>query len=154
MENAVFTAYIVYLSLIIKSLGTLSFAKDANGKWGYKVAGADPVIPFKKDLELLWTNPYPTDSFGAQTITLSKQISNYKYLVFACYGGSTNTHTIIENTFRLSTETSQFRVYSTIRSRLVSINQANNTVTFSVGYNNDLSVDNALCVPAYVYGIG
>ena len=34
----------------IKALNTnlngLTFAKDANGKWGYKVAGADPVIPF------------------------------------------------------------------------------------------------------------
>ena len=116
-------------------------------------SGADSVLPFSKDLELLWTNPYPTDGFGAQTITLSEQISSYKYLVFACYGGSTNEHAIIENTFRLSTETAQFRVYSAIRSRLVSINQANNTVTFSVGYNNDLSVNNALCVPAYVYGI-
>ena len=28
------------------NLGGLSFAKDADGKWGYKVAGADPVIPF------------------------------------------------------------------------------------------------------------
>lgn len=30
----------------------LSFAQDENGKWGYKV-GADAVIPFKKDNELL-----------------------------------------------------------------------------------------------------
>jgi hypothetical protein len=31
------------------SLGGLSFAQDANGKWGYKV-GADAVIPFKKGI--------------------------------------------------------------------------------------------------------
>lgn len=31
---------------INSSLGGLSFAQDANGKWGYKV-GADAVIPFK-----------------------------------------------------------------------------------------------------------
>ena len=105
------------------------------------------------ELELLWTNPHPTDSFVAQTITLGKSISNYKYIVFACYGGSTNTHGTIENVLRATTETSQFRVYCVIRSRLVSISQSNNTVTFSVGYNNDLSIDNSLCVPAYVYGI-
>lgn len=34
------------------SLNGLSFAQDENGKWGYKV-GADAVIPFKKDNELL-----------------------------------------------------------------------------------------------------
>ena len=35
----------------IKALNTnlngLAFAKNAGGEWGYKVAGADPVIPFK-----------------------------------------------------------------------------------------------------------
>ena len=35
------------VSAINSNLGTLSFVKDADGKWGYKVAGADPVIPFK-----------------------------------------------------------------------------------------------------------
>jgi len=29
------------------NLGSLSFAQSTDGKWGYKVAGADPVIPFK-----------------------------------------------------------------------------------------------------------
>lgn len=29
------------------SLGTLSFGQDDNGNWGYRIAGADPVIPFK-----------------------------------------------------------------------------------------------------------
>lgn len=32
---------------INSNLGSLSFAKGTDGKWGYKVAGADPVIPFK-----------------------------------------------------------------------------------------------------------
>ena len=35
------------VSAINSNLGGLSFVKDADGKWGYKVAGADPVIPFK-----------------------------------------------------------------------------------------------------------
>lgn len=28
-------------------MGDLTFAQDADGNWGYKVGGADPVIPFK-----------------------------------------------------------------------------------------------------------
>lgn len=36
------------VATINSNLGTLSFAKNADGKWGYKVAGADPVIPFKE----------------------------------------------------------------------------------------------------------
>ncbi len=34
------------------SLGGLSFAQDANGKWGYKV-GADAVIPFKSGANII-----------------------------------------------------------------------------------------------------
>ena len=39
-------------SVTNSSLNGLSFAQYENGKWGYKV-GADAVIPFKKDNELL-----------------------------------------------------------------------------------------------------
>ena len=35
--------------------GGLTFAQDADGNWGYKVGGADPVIPFKKgDMNLIY----------------------------------------------------------------------------------------------------
>ena len=34
------------VSAINSNLGKLSFAQSTDGKWGYKVAGADPVIPF------------------------------------------------------------------------------------------------------------
>ena len=34
------------VSEINSNLGTLTFAQNTDGKWGYKVAGADPVIPF------------------------------------------------------------------------------------------------------------
>lgn len=30
-----------------RDLGGLSFGQDANGNWGYKIGGADPVVPFK-----------------------------------------------------------------------------------------------------------
>ena len=29
-----------------RDLGGLSFAQDSEGNWGYKIGGADPVIPF------------------------------------------------------------------------------------------------------------
>jgi hypothetical protein len=34
------------------NIGSLSFAQGTDGKWGYKVAGADPVIPFKSYYDL------------------------------------------------------------------------------------------------------
>ena len=40
---------------INSSLGGLSFAQDADGKWGYKV-GADAVIPFKSGIKLDYDN--------------------------------------------------------------------------------------------------
>ena len=35
------------------NFGGLTFAKDASGAWGYKVGGADPVIPFKQKQSLI-----------------------------------------------------------------------------------------------------
>lgn len=32
---------------LISDLGGLSFGQDADGSWGYRIGGADPVIPFK-----------------------------------------------------------------------------------------------------------
>lgn len=32
------------------NMGGLTFAQDANGNWGYKVAGADTVTPFKQQI--------------------------------------------------------------------------------------------------------
>ena len=32
-------------------MGGLTFAQDADGNWGYKVAGADTVTPFKQEMK-------------------------------------------------------------------------------------------------------
>lgn len=39
------------IDALSRDLGGLSFGQDANGNWGYKIGGADPVIPFKPDLQ-------------------------------------------------------------------------------------------------------
>ena len=33
--------------VLSRDLGGLSFGQDVNGNWGYKIGGADPVVPFK-----------------------------------------------------------------------------------------------------------
>ena len=38
---------------LTENLGDLTFAQDADGNWGYKVGGADPVIPFGGSLKPL-----------------------------------------------------------------------------------------------------
>ena len=39
------------IRVLSRDLGGLSFGQDADGNWGYKIGGADPVIPFKPDLQ-------------------------------------------------------------------------------------------------------
>lgn len=54
-------------SEINKNLGDLTFAQDADGNWGYKVGGADPVIPFGgnlKPLVLEASQSYTADQSG------------------------------------------------------------------------------------------
>lgn len=52
---------------LTKNLGDLTFAQDADGNWGYKVGGADPVIPFGgnlKPLVLEASQSYTADQSG------------------------------------------------------------------------------------------
>lgn len=45
-------------------LGTLSFKQDSSGKWGYKVGGADPVIPFNSNSTDKLYNSLKYSDFG------------------------------------------------------------------------------------------
>ena len=36
-----------------RDLGGLVFAQDAEGNWGYKIGGADPVIPFRNPVSFM-----------------------------------------------------------------------------------------------------
>lgn len=38
------------LDKLSNNLGGLSFGQDADGNWGYRIGGADPVIPFKQKM--------------------------------------------------------------------------------------------------------
>lgn len=68
-----------------RDLGGLSFGQDAEGNWGYKTGGADPVIPFK-------TEPFVYD-FSDGTFNLSDSskpyyIKDYKKLTKQNFHGS------------------------------------------------------------------
>jgi hypothetical protein len=66
------------ISGLAGDLAGLSFEKDSSGAWGYKVAGADTVVPFKQ-MDLLWSNSQATagGKFTAQTISIPT-LSTYK----------------------------------------------------------------------------
>lgn len=61
------------------NLGDLAFAQDAYGKWGYKVGGADPVIPFKSGCEAVSTTT--TATIGTYTI-VSNALSSGKICIW------------------------------------------------------------------------
>lgn len=68
-----------------RNLGGLSFAQDSEGNWGYKIGGADPVIPFK-------TEPLVYD-FSDGTFNLSDSskpyyVKDYKKLTKQNFHGS------------------------------------------------------------------
>lgn len=68
-----------------RDLGGLSFAQDSEGNWGYKIGGADPVIPFK-------TEPLVYD-FSDGTFNLSDSskpyyVKDYKKLTKQNFHGS------------------------------------------------------------------
>ena len=48
-----------------------AFAQDANGNWGFKIGGADPVIPFKGEMDFDYEHnisiPYIVAGLAIQT---------------------------------------------------------------------------------------
>lgn len=63
------------VTTINSNLGGLTFAQSTNGKWGYKVAGADPVIPFKSYYDLgVGTSFNVTTYQGYQNFTVDNFI--------------------------------------------------------------------------------
>ena len=53
-----------------ENFGNLTFAQDADGNWGYKVGGADPVIPFKQSIKIR-ENYYSPEDSGNRYLTYS-----------------------------------------------------------------------------------
>ena len=51
-----------------KNFGGLVFGQDESGAWGYKVGGADPVIPFKQSIKIR-ENFYNAQGSGSRTLT-------------------------------------------------------------------------------------
>ena len=71
--------------VLSRDLGGLAFAQDTEGNWGYKIGGADPVIPFK-------TEPFVYD-FSDGTFNLSDSskpyyVKDYKKLTKQNFHGS------------------------------------------------------------------
>lgn len=55
--------------LEVKKLNGLTFAQDAVGNWGYKVGGADPVIPFSMGYKSISLAAFGTKGGNSETIT-------------------------------------------------------------------------------------
>lgn len=76
------TAYYVVLATITIASGTTDLTSD-NIKAGYSATGGD----------VLWTNPNPTASFSAKTVTLANDLSNYKKIeVIIVVSNKDNSH--------------------------------------------------------------
>ncbi len=139
----------------------LTFATGSDGKWGYKVAGADPVIPFSKGLELLWTNPSLSSSFAPQTVALD--LSKYKYIAIKCsfqLFSVAEGHYISTNIIPVPSQVGNIG-YSAfimginnshdITSRGISVSVSG--VTFGAGDSSSVSGSNEYCIPLKIYGI-
>lgn len=135
----------------------MSFAKDSDGNWGYKVGGADPVIPFNYiEKTLLWTNPSST--LGAQTITLTNKYTDYDILYFQCKAGSeiglVYTSQLLKTAmffayYPYDSNNQHGRIVARISDTQLYIS---NCDTWSK-HDGSSETWNAMCVPLNIYGI-
>lgn len=79
-----------------RDLGGLSFGQDADGNWGFKIGGADPVVPFigepDFDYEHNISIPYIVVAGNPNVLhyyTMTEKDAEYSYLaLFAVTAGS------------------------------------------------------------------
>ena len=78
------------------NLGGLSFGQDADGNWGYKIGGADTVVPFKGEPDFDYEHnisiPYIVVAGNPNALhyyTMTEKDAEYSYLaLFAVTAGS------------------------------------------------------------------
>ena len=78
------------------NLGGLSFGQDADGNWGFKIGGADPVVPFKGEPDFNYEHnisiPYIVVAGNPNILhyyTMTEKDAEYSYLaLFAVTAGS------------------------------------------------------------------
>ena len=82
--------------VLSRDLGGLAFAQDANGNWGFKIGGADPVIPFKGEMDFDYEHNISISYIVAagnpnvlHYYTMTEEDAAYSYLaLFAVTAGS------------------------------------------------------------------
>ena len=102
----------------------------------------------------MWKNPNPQNNFEAQTISLSKNINNYKYAIVGVAPSSTRAP--MNNIVVPNIECCLTTNIESFRTRTVTLK--NNTAIFGDGYftnsyNTNQAVNNTVCIPQYIYGI-
>ena len=84
------------IDALSRDLGGLSFGQDADGNWGYKIGGADPVVPFKGEPDFDYEHnisiPYIVVAGNPNVLhyyTMTEKDAEYSYLaLFAVTAGS------------------------------------------------------------------
>lgn len=133
-----------------------------------KVSSIISSLNKKTEINLLWTNPNPTSSFAAQTVSLN--LSGYDMVEIAFYQATSQlyTHTkrvlvgcvsdlgVVTTRFLETSGTSTSGTWSTSRQ----VNVKTTGITFGAGayeytYNNGNNhvVNNSYTIPLKIYGI-
>ena len=84
------------IDALSRDLGGLSFGQDADGNWGFKIGGADPVVPFKGEPDFDYEHnisiPYIVVAGNPNVLhyyTMTEKDAEYSYLaLFAVTAGS------------------------------------------------------------------
>lgn len=112
---------------------------------------------------VLWTNPSPTSTFAAQTVTLSDSIENYKYIKVSYRVSNSNdaSNSVImsvedlKNTDTFGTANSRYGSISGNQYKVRDYYYIDSTnIAFTAGYQiNAVATDNNSCIPIEITGL-
>lgn len=119
-----------------------------------KYGAGDNAGGIPRSIRLIWSNPSPTSSFAAQTISID--LSAYSWFaVRAIFSISSPSNlplaifTVDEDGKRIQSVAGDT---SRVGARYFKYSTTNKTMTFNAGYYNG-STNNSSCVPLEIYGV-
>ena len=123
--------------------------KDSNGNNIYPIAYAQGGVK----MDLLWTNPNPTSSFGAQTISID--LSDYSLIIISHYTNNAvgfDTAQVIQQIIPIADGQSSLIAGMNYYQRRKVSAISNTGVTFNSG-QYIAQENNGVCIPQKIYGI-
>lgn len=103
--------------------------------------------------KLLWTNPNPSNAFVAQSISLSENIQNYRFVLIECAVDTYKPQLLVSQTLPIGFQARMISVGAYYFHRDITVPSTGKSVSIGNGTDQNSQVNNQALIPQFIYGI-